>query len=187
MAAQNLVDNAKSFKKEGYENIGEQNELIVEQTTPENDSKQLNWTTEMKIDVVTIDKEERTKGRGFMKRLKERWDQKYPEYQHASWQKLRDNAARLKKEPELINLILVQKSKEKPQDQEEQQEEDEEQIDFKRIIVNQVHINKEEQGENSGMDAEQIELPIEELTEEDQDLKEMFIIQLENLTHSLLL
>ena len=187
MAAQNLVDNAKSFKKEGYGNIGEQNELIVEQTTPENDSKQLNWTTEMKIDVVTIDKEERTKGRGFMKRLKERWDQKYPEYQHASWQKLRDNAARFKKEPELINLILVQKSKEKPQDQEEQQEEDEEQIDFKRIIVNQVHINKEEQGENSGMDAEQIELPIEELTEEDQDLKEMFIIQLENLTHSLLL
>ena len=53
--------------------------------------------------------------------------------------------------------------------------------------MNQVHINEEEQGENSGMDAEQIELPIEELTEEDQDLKEMFIIQLENLTHSLLL
>ena len=141
----------------------------------------------MKIDVVTIDKEERTKGRGFMKRLKERWDQKYPEYQHASWQKLRDNAARFKKEPELINLILVQNSKEKPQDLEEQQEEEEEQIDFKRITVNQVNINEEEQGENSGMDAEQIELPIEELTEEDQDLKEMFIIQLENLTHSLLI
>ena len=47
----------------------------------------------MKIDVVTMDKEERAKGRGFMKRVKERWDQKYPEYQQASWQKLRDNAA----------------------------------------------------------------------------------------------
>ena len=92
MAAQNLVGNAKSFKK-GWGNIGEQKGLIVEQTTPENGSKQLNWTTEMKIDVVTTDKEERTKGRGFMKRLKERWDQKYPEYQHASWQKLQDNAA----------------------------------------------------------------------------------------------
>ena len=90
-------------------------------------------------------------------------------------------------QPELINLILVQKSKERPQDQEEQQEEEEEQIDFKRIIVNQVNTNEEEQSENSGMDAEQIELPIEELTEEDQDLNEMFIIQLENLTHSLLL
>ena len=41
----------------------------------------------MKIDTVTINKEERAKGRGFMKRGKERWDQKYPEYQQASWQK----------------------------------------------------------------------------------------------------
>ena len=53
----------------------------------------MNWTTEMKIDVVIMDKEERAKGRGFMKRVKERWDQKYPEYQQASWQKLRGNAA----------------------------------------------------------------------------------------------
>ena len=37
------------------------------------------------------------------------------------------------------------------------------------------------------MDLERIKLPREELTEEDQDLKGMFIIQLENLTHSLLL
>ena len=37
------------------------------------------------------------------------------------------------------------------------------------------------------MDVECVELPREECTEEDQDLKEMFIIQLENLTHSLLL
>ena len=70
--AQNLVDNEKRFKKEGWGNIGEQEELIVKQTTPENDSKQLNWTTEMKIDVVTMNKQERAKGRGFMKRVKER-------------------------------------------------------------------------------------------------------------------
>ena len=37
------------------------------------------------------------------------------------------------------------------------------------------------------MDLERIKLPREELTEEDQDRNEMFIIQLENLTHSLLL
>ena len=92
--AQNLVDNEKRFKKEGWGNIGEQEELIVKQTTTENDSKQLNWTTEMKIDVVTMNKQERAKGRGFMRRVKERWDQKYPEYQQASWQKLKDNAAR---------------------------------------------------------------------------------------------
>ena len=165
--AQNLVDNEKRFKKEGWGNIGEQEELIVKQTTPENDSKQLNWTTEMKIDVVTMNKQERAKGRGFMKRVKERWDQKYPEYQQASWQKLRDNAARFKKEPELMNLILVRRREEQPQDQERQQEEEEEQIDFERINVNQVNINDEEHVENNGMDAELIKLPREELTEED--------------------
>ena len=40
--AQNLVDNAKRFRKEGSANIGEQEESRVEQTTPENNSKQLN-------------------------------------------------------------------------------------------------------------------------------------------------
>ena len=45
-----------------------------------------------------------------MKRVKERWDQKYPEYQQASWQKLRDNAAQFKKKPELMSLVLVQQT-----------------------------------------------------------------------------
>ena len=49
--------------------------------------------------------------------------------------------------------------------------------------MNQVNINEEEQVENKGMDAEQIKLSREELAEEDQDLKEIFII----LTNSLLL
>ena len=53
--------------------------------------------------------------------------------------------------------------------------------------MNQVYINEEQQVENNGMDAERIELPREEHTEKDQDLKEMFIIQLENLTYSSLL
>ena len=97
----------------------------------------------MKIDVVIMDKEDRAKGRGFMERVKERWDQKYSEYQQASWQRLRDNAGRFNKEPELMNLILVQKREEKPQDREQQQEEEEEQIDFKKIVVNQVNINEE--------------------------------------------
>ena len=53
--------------------------------------------------------------------------------------------------------------------------------------MNQVNINEEMQVENNGMDAEQIELPREELAEEGKDLKKMFIIQLENLIHSSLL
>ena len=86
-----------------------------------------------------------------------------------------------------MNLILVRKREEQPQDQEHQQEEEEEQIDLEQIIVNQVNINQELQVENNGMDAEQIKLPREELAEEDQDLKEIFIIHLVNLTHSSLL
>ena len=39
-----------------------------------------------------------------MKIVKEQWDQYYPD---VSWQKLQDNATRLKKEPEVMNLLLV--------------------------------------------------------------------------------
>ena len=44
---------------------------MTEQATPENSKKQLNWTTEMKIDVVIIDKGEKAKGRRFMRKVKE--------------------------------------------------------------------------------------------------------------------
>ena len=40
--SQNLVENAKRFKKEGCGNMAEQEELMAEQTTPENNDKQLN-------------------------------------------------------------------------------------------------------------------------------------------------
>ena len=49
-----------------------------------------------------------------------------------------------------MNLILVRKKKEQPKDQEQQQEEEEKQIDFERIIVNQVTINEEKQVKNNG-------------------------------------
>ena len=99
--AQNLTDSAERFRKEGW---GGQ--------TGEVERKHLDWTTEMKISLVTLDDEERRKVRGFMKRVKERWDEKYPEYRQASWQKLRDNAARFKKETEIMNLILVRQREE---------------------------------------------------------------------------
>ena len=47
--------------------------------------------------------------------------------------------------------------------------------------------NEEEQAGNNIEVAEPIELPKKELTEEDQDLKAMFITQLENFNHSSLL
>ena len=67
----------------------------------------LEWTTEMKVTLITFDNEKRAKGRGFMKRVRERWNRYYPENRDASWQKLRDKVARFKKEPEVINLLLV--------------------------------------------------------------------------------
>ena len=37
---------------------------------------------------------------------------KYPEHESASWQKLRDNAARFKKDSEIKNLILARRREE---------------------------------------------------------------------------
>ena len=55
----------------------------------------------MKIVLVMLDEDERTKVRGFIKCVKDRWDMNYPEHESASWQKLRDNAAPLKKNPKI--------------------------------------------------------------------------------------
>ena len=51
---------------------------------------------------------------------------KYPEYQSASWQKLRDNAARFKKDPELKDLILVRQREEIQRAETEMRNEEEE-------------------------------------------------------------
>ena len=177
VTTQNLIDNARRFKNEGWGNVEEREELMAEQATSESKNKHLNWTTKMNIDVVIMDKEERSKGKGFRNKVKERWDQKYPKQQKGSWQKLRDNAAQFKKELELISLIVVSQGEEQPRDQDQQQEE--EQTDFETVIVNQVN-NEKEQAGNSIEEAERIKLT----TEEDQDLKAIFITELENLFHS---
>ena len=59
-----------------------------------------------------LDEDERAKGRRFMKRVKVRWDMKYIEHESASWQKLRDNASRFKKDPKIKNFILVRRREE---------------------------------------------------------------------------
>ena len=85
-----------------------------------------------------------------------------------------------------MTLVLVREREEQPQDQKQQQEQEEEQTDLERVIVNQVN-NEVEKAGNNIEEAEQIELPREKLIEDDQDLKAMFITQLEDLTHSSLL
>ena len=72
--------------------------------------KNLQWTLEMKVALVQIDIEERQKGRGFMRRAKDRRDVEYPIYAGMiGAQTLRDNATRFRKETEISNLVLVRK------------------------------------------------------------------------------
>ena len=95
---QNAVDNARQFEKESLGAGGGAN--IQGQ-------KNIDGTTEMKTKLVKIDDEERSKGRGFMKRVKERWDLEFPELASASMHNLRNNASCFQKEPGMRNLILV--------------------------------------------------------------------------------
>ena len=61
---------------------------------------------------MEIDDEERIKGRGFMKRIKKRWDLEFPEQASFSMHNLRNNVYRFQKEPEIRNLILVRNKNE---------------------------------------------------------------------------
>ena len=61
----------------------------------------------MKLELLKINREGRSKGRGFMKRMKERWDEKYPGLLVTA-QCLRDNAERISKDKVLLNLLEVQ-------------------------------------------------------------------------------
>ena len=175
--AQNLIGNAKRFKKEGWgtnknndQNI-KQEEVQIQQEI----SKKMEWTTEMKIKLIMIDKEERVKGRGFMKRVKERWEVEYPEYSEASWQKLRDNAARFKKEKEIRKLMLVRQREEIQVNIEEQAAESDEELPTIENAADECAENNENVAEN-----------VEEvfLNEIDKNLEQFFPAQLKGMNHS---
>ena len=120
-----------------------------------------------------------------MKRVKDRWDMKYPEHESASWQTLGDNAACFKKDPEIKNLILVQRRKEvqvavvaienNPEEEGNIVEpvvndDEEEQVTVHVKVVENVLINNDK-----------------ELSEKDKELERSFQSELENLSHSTLL
>ena len=113
VSTQNLRDNAVRFRMEMNEpkTANEIQQEMVDQnrnTNNANAAKTINeWTNEMKLELLKIDREERSKGRGFMKRMKERWDEKYPGLPVTA-QCLRDNAARISKDKGLLNLLEVQ-------------------------------------------------------------------------------
>ncbi len=119
----------------------------------------------------------RAKGRGFIKRVKEKWDVKYPEYQSASWQKLRDNAARFKKEQEIKNFILVRR-REEVQIAEVAAENNLEALDEIDPPLN----NGE--GEEEVIDVEEVDIQIDEdFSKEDKELKRYFQTELEKMNH----
>ena len=69
--------------------------------------KYIDWIDEMKIKLVEIDDEERSKGRGFMRGVKERQDLEFLEQASAGMHNLRNNESHFVKEPRMRNLILV--------------------------------------------------------------------------------
>ena len=104
VSKQNLRDNAARFKKELEMNVrSEKAQIEIEDTTLKSTHK---WTTEMKVNLLKIEERERNRDRGFMKRIKEAWDDIY-ENSTISAQTLRDNAARFRKDNSLLNLITV--------------------------------------------------------------------------------
>ena len=113
MSAQNLRDNAGRFRLEMNE-PNTTNEIQQEMVDQNRDTNNANaaktnnkWTNEMKLELLKTDREERSKGRGFMKRMKVRWDENYPGLP-VTVQCLRDNAARISWNKALLNLLEVQ-------------------------------------------------------------------------------
>ena len=105
VSKQNLRDNAARLKKELGVNVqSEKAQIEIEEDTTLKSTHK--WTTEMKVNLLKIEERERNRGRGFMKRIKEAWDDIY-ENSTISAQTLRDNAARFRKDNSLLNLITV--------------------------------------------------------------------------------
>ena len=72
VSKQNLRDNAVRFRTE----IGNTTEATRDSTYNSENKSAGNtvWTNEMKVILLRIEEQERNRGRGFMKRMKEEWD-----------------------------------------------------------------------------------------------------------------
>ena len=105
VSKQNLRDNAARLKKELEMNVrSEKTQIEKEEDKTLNSTHK--WKNDMKVNLLKIEERERNQGRGFMKRMKEAWDDIY-ENSTISAQTLRDNAARFLKDNSLLNLITV--------------------------------------------------------------------------------
>ena len=165
ISKQNLTDNARRFKREIGDERNENNTL----------TDKANWTLEMKVDLIKIDKEERQKGRGFMKRIKEEWDKRYKN-SPLTTQCLRDNAARFKMDKDLMNLIEVREGDTVEEDRPNNQRIENSSVERDAII------EEDNEGEASQRDIIAEETGRESMDEnEDEETKEMRVIFLGNL------
>ena len=112
-----------------------------------------------------------------MKSVKEQWHQYYQEYHDASWQKLHNNAPRLKKEPDVMNLMLVRRRNEI---QQEDTRDDEDLPEENHEASNNVTNNDTD---NNGV----VEGQAEELTEYFKELEWFFQTEIETIDHCSLL
>ena len=79
-------------------NIAVRNQTVPNGEAPISTHYLTTYTDSEKRWLIQADDEERSKGKGFMQRLKMRWDKRFPNKSNISKQSLRDNAARFKKE-----------------------------------------------------------------------------------------
>ena len=115
VSKQNLRDNAIRFRKEREDQMRSKDNIKSDMTLGRDDKdgtelkrkgNKSEWTLEMKINLVKIDRDERKKGRGFMKRMKEAWEERYSN-KPMTVQCLRDNATRFKNDKAIMNLLEV--------------------------------------------------------------------------------
>ena len=120
---QNLRDNASRLRDDRELSILVSNDRTLTRNVGPNEPRQEGpktaWSNEMKARLVQMEQQERNKGRGFMSRLKTRWDDEFPQMRHISAQSLRDNANRFKKETALMNLLVV-RGREEPEEHDEE-------------------------------------------------------------------
>ena len=162
ISKQTLRDNEERFKTEIRRNeIRTEVGIEREQDTSSNNAPI--WTNEMKINLLKIEERERNRGRGFMKRMKEAWDDMYGESSMTA-QTLRNNAARFRKDRSLLNLIEVRNGND---------------VEPASIQIEDVEAAR---GEENGDENENIEV---ENTGEEDDESKIMRLRFEEILHTL--
>lgn len=113
-----------------------------------------------------------------MKRIKERWDIEFPEYNRMNAQTLRDNAARLRKEPEIEGLILVRERTAREQVVEETVHDEIINVHEQLRPIDDINTNEAEGEVVREEDYDMFDDPVTELEEGDADLEREFVKQL---------